>query len=429
MTNPAHPSRWMPWLGLALLAVAVFAWRAPTFGFRVWNVDEAIHAAVARTLLDGGVLYRDTVDQRTPLSYYAVAGLFRVTGENNVVAMHALAAALIVLTAAGLFLLGCAWRGTGAGIWAALLFAALSSALFEQGDTYALHTEWFVACFATWAAWAFARGWLATAGALLGLAFLSKQPALLEVAAPLAALAWGADRSRLGRQVGVVLAGFLAPVLLTLAYFAARGALGDFYFYAWEYNPRFYGPEIDTAARVASALKPFQLLGAHYALVLTALAGGTAWCLVRVLQLQPDAAEQTENPRLAYLLAWGAAALAGGAAGGRGYDHYFIPFLPACCLAGALGITGLLQWAGAHRARSWLRPLALGFAALVVVQVVVGLVQFRRQPPQPVDPSLRAAEFIRDHTAATDRIFVWGYHPDIYLFSDRRPASRFVYAS
>src|SRR5690606_3900740 len=28
-----------------------------------------------------------------------------------------------------------------------------------------------------------------------------------------------------------------------------------------------------------------------------------------------------------------------------------------------------------------------------------------------------------------DKIFVWGYNPDIYLYADRSPASRFLYCS
>ncbi len=434
MTRPSRTQPWLPWMVAVLLVAGVFALRWPGFGFRVWNVDEAIHAAVARTLLDGGVLYRDAIDQRTPLTYYAVAALFAVAGENNVWAMHALAAALIAATAFGLFLLGRAWRGPVAGLWAALLFAVLSTALFYPGDAHALNTEWFVALFTTWAAGLFWGGRPAAAGSLLGLAFLSKQPALLDLGAPLAALAYGGllarERgSRLAARVAVVLAGFAVPVVVTAAWFALRGVLADGIFYAWRYNLQYYGPEVGAADRVLSALKPFTLLGTHYPLVLLALAGAAGFALFRVLQRQPAAPEQADNPRLAFLLAWGATSLAGAASGGRGYDHYFIQFLPAACLLAALGLAGFTTWARAHRAQRWLQPAALLFSAVVLVQLGRGVVAFRAQAVQPVDSSLRAAEYIKAHTTAEDRIFVWGYHPDLYLFADRKPASRFVYAS
>jgi len=430
MTGSSRFSRWLPWLTLAVLAAGVFALRWPTFGFRVWNVDEAIHAAVARSLLDGGVLYRDAVDQRTPLSYYAVAALFKIAGANNVWAMHALAAALIAATMSGLFLLGRRWRGPGTGLWAALLFAVCSTALFYPGDAYALNTEWFVAAFTAWAALAFARGADATAGALLGLAFLSKQPALLDLGAPLAVLAYGALRGPLRwTRVAALLAGFAAPVALTLLYFAAHGALADLRFYAWDYNLRYYGPEVGTADRFLSAGKPFQLLGVHYPLVLAAavLAAGVA--LFRVVQRRPEPGEEADHPAFVYLLAWGATSLAGAAAGGRGYEHYYIQFLPAFCLAAALGLDALPGWAQARRNPMYWRSLALLVLALVLVQLGRGVVRSRAEAQQPADPSVRVAAYIREHSRADDRIFVWGYHPDIYLFADRRPASRFVYAS
>jgi hypothetical protein len=430
-TPSARTQRWLPWIVAGVLAAGVLVWRWPTFDFRVWNVDEAIHAAVARTLLDGGVLYRDAVDQRTPLTYYAVAALFRVSGENNVLAMHALAAALIAGTAFGLFLVGRTWHSTAAGSWAALLFAVFSSALFYPGDAYALNTEWFVAAFTTWAAWwYFERRSPAMAGAFIGLAFLSKQPALLDLGPLLAVLGYGAWAARFRwRDAAALLAGFFAPVILGVIYFAARGALGDFFFYAWQYNLRFYGPEIGGAERLGSALKPFALLAEHYPLVLAVLLGAIAVGLFRVLQRQPDEAERAGNPAWVYLLVWLATSLAGAASGGRGYDHYFIQFLPPACLAAGWGLGAILPWARRQRAARWCWPAALLFTALVLVEIGSGLVKFRREAVQPVDPSLRASEYIKAHTAPGDRLFVWGYHPDIYLFADRKPASRFVYAS
>ena len=413
-----------------ILFAGVFFLRWPTFGFKVWNVDEAIHAAAARTILDGGVLYRDVIDQRTPLTYYTVAALFRVAGENNIWAMHALASALIAATAFGLFVLGRSLFGTGAGLWAALLFAVLSTALFYPGDAYALNTEWFVAAFTTGAAGFFWRRQTAAAGALLGLAFLSKQPALLDLGAPLAVLAYTALTERPSwSRVAAFLSGFAAPVLLAVGYFAAQGALADFWFYAWQYNLQYYGPEVSAPDRVLSAFKPFQLLGANYPLVLVAAVGATAYGLHRVLQQQPDAGEKADNSKMLYLLAWSGTSLAGAASGGRGYDHYFIQFLPACCLTAALGLNGIAQWAKAHRAKRWWRPAVLVIWALVLMQLGRGLLVFRGQPSLPVDPAVRVSAYIRDHSGTTDRIFVWGYHPDIYLFADRRPASRFVYAS
>src|SRR6478609_5647758 len=110
-------------LGTVLLIFAGVFWlRGATFGGNLWNVDESIHAAAARTILDGGVLYRDACDIRNPLSYYAFAAVFAVAGENNLAAVRLLVALLIAATAVFLYFSGRALRRPLAGLAAAGLF-------------------------------------------------------------------------------------------------------------------------------------------------------------------------------------------------------------------------------------------------------------------------------------------------------------------
>lgn len=457
MTRPPFPS--FPRRHLILVAIGLAAtvlwWRWPAVGFEVWNVDEAIHAAVARTLLDGGVLYRDAIDQRTPLSYYAVAGLFALCGENNIAALHIFAALLIAATALLLGLIGRMLRVPLAGGIAALLYPLLGSGLFYAGDANALNTEWFVAFFTSAAAFVFLRGEnapsparLAATGALLGLAFLSKQPALLELGAPALvagflalrtardgageeALRGVAPRHEIRRLTGRLLAlgaGWALPVGLVAAAFASAGALREAVFYTWTYNLTYYGPEIAGADRVASAGTLFRLLTEFAPLGLLAALGTAGWAGWRVAQRQPTPNESATNPALLYVLAWALLALGAAASGGRGYEHYFIQTLPPVCLLAGIGIAGLAAWARDAQRTLLTRALAgLAFAAALAAPLWQGWQARHRS--QPVDPSVRVSAYIKAHTTPADKIFVWGYHPDIYLFADRRPASRFVYAS
>jgi hypothetical protein len=41
------------------------------------------------------------------------------------------------------------------------------------------------------------------------------------------------------------------------------------------------------------------------------------------------------------------------------------------------------------------------------------------------DRAWRIGQYLRDHTSSADRIFAWGFYPQVYLFSDRLPASAF----
>ncbi len=432
------PHRFGLIFGLALICVA-WSLRWPSLGFSLWNVDEAIHAAAARTILDGGVLYRDAVDQRTPLSYYAVAAVFAVAGENNLWAVRLFIALLIAATGWLLFLAGRALRDTTTGAAAGLLYVLLATSTLFQGDANAANTEWFVAFFSSAAAAVFLAGGtsptprrLFACGLFLGCAFLSKQPALLDLAAPLAAVLYPGWRARAwhptAKAVATLAAGWLAPVLATMIFFVAHGALRDAVFYTWTYNLTTYGPEIDRAARLASAVAPFQLIGGAQPWLLCGWVAGAFAVVHRLLQRQPAPTEAAGNPALVFLAVWSLTGVAGAASGGRSFDHYTIPFLAPFSLGAGLVLAHLVAFTRSPTPPRVLRSLA----ALVLVGVAghaFTTAWSARQRTLPEDPSIRVATYIREHSAPTDRIFVWGYHPDIYLHADRRPASRFLYAS
>jgi 4-amino-4-deoxy-L-arabinose transferase-like glycosyltransferase len=431
-------SRWLG-IAVALASLCAVVWlRWPTFGAGLWNLDESIHAAAARTILDGGVLYRDAIDQRTPLSYYAVAGVFAVAGENNLWALRLVIALLIGATCFCLFQAGRALRQSGGGIAAALLFAVLPSSVLFQGDAYAANTEWFVAFFSSAAAAVFlSGGWplsprrICATGLLSGCAFLSKQPALLDLAAPLATLIYAGWRQSLSPravllQLFTLAAGWLVPVVLTAAYLGAQGALRDGIFYTWTYNLSYYGPEISTAERMGALAVPFQIIGSAQPWLLLLWVGGALAALHRLAQRTPAPDEAAANPGLVFLAVWSLAGLAGAASSGRGFDHYTIQFLAPFCLGAGLVLGRLAGWASALR--RWPKWLAAALLVVVVYQAFSAAVPARRRT-LPGDSSLRVSAYIREHSAPSDRIFVWGFHPDIYLYADRRPASRYLFAS
>lgn len=438
MPAPAPHAARLTLLFAVLLTAGVLWLRWPTLDFRVWNVDEAIHSAVARVLNDGGVLYRDAIDQRTPLTYHLVAALYRVFGEGNIFALHVFTALLIAATALLLARLGRLADRAGAGTWAAVLYAVLSTGLMWHGDAFAFNTEWCVAFFTAAAAVVFLRdgaaarpGALAGTGALIGLGFLSKQPALLDLGAPGLALAYVAWTQRDGpaallRRWAWVVAGFALPVFVSAAWFALHGALGDYVFYAWTYNLTYYGPEISWADRASVFWHPFVLFARAYPLAGLAILGGLLHFLYRLAQRAPTALERAGNPFLVYVTAWTLTSLLAAASGGRSFDHYTIQALPALCFAGGWALDALTR----QLIRGGKAPrLAAGASLVIFVALTARQTLDARQRTQTVDPSKRAAEFVRDHSTPDETMFVWGYHPDAYLFAGRQAASRYVYSS
>lgn len=427
-----------------IICCVLFAWvyflRGPYFDRLSWNLDEGIHATIARTILDGGVMYRDAIDQRTPLTYYLVAGAFWVFGVNNMWAVHALLASMVATTALGLFLIGRRWGSTGAGIWAALIFCALSTNLLYIGDTHSLSTEWFVILFTTWSTWWFWRTWeqksfwkSAVAGAGFAAAFLSKQPGLLDFGAPLATLVFLAAAGRLrlveaARQLAGLGTGFIALTAVCVAYFRAHGALDDFYFYAWSYNLVYYGPETTAMDRVLAALEGLKMLAQHYPVVAGALVTGV---FVRVLSLgqrRPTEEERAANPATFYLLIWALLAWAGASSAGRTYGHYYLQILPAVALlAGWLLADCRTLWRTSNKI--WVKGLAILALTAAAWTVVAGPLRGPWPASLDAETGTDAATFIKQHSLPTDKIFVWGYNPDLYLLADRRPASRYIYCS
>jgi hypothetical protein len=348
----------------------------------------------------------------------------------------------LLVAASGFFLLlaGRALRSPGGGLAAGALYVLLATAALSQGDANAANTEWFVAFFTSGAAALFLSGGaLASSrrvlgtGGLLGLAFLSKQPALLDAAAPALALLYSAWRQgRPARQWAPALlafaAGWLAPGALAAGWFAAHGALRDAVFYTWTYNLDYYGAEISSAARAAGALRSFQLIGGSQPLLFVAWLGGATVVLHRLLQRQPTAAEETTNPGFLYLAIWSVTAWAGAASSGRDFDHYTIQFLAPFCLGAGLAVARLGAWAWSGATRRVAR-IAIALLLVVAGGQATGRALAARSRTLPDDPSRRVATYIREHSTPADRVFVWGFHPDIYLFSDRRPASRYLYGS
>jgi 4-amino-4-deoxy-L-arabinose transferase-like glycosyltransferase len=431
-----------PMVMTAFGLVAFALWlRWPSFDFDLWNVDEAIHATAARTLLDGGVLYRDAIDQRTPLSYYAVAGIFALFGENNLWAVRCLVAGLIGATSCFLLVAGRRLHHPRSGLMAGLFFTILATTAFHQGDANAVNTEWFVAFFTSAAAAVFLSSSappttlrLGLVGMLFGCAFLSKQPALLDAAAPLGALGYlswqqGGSWKRLLRLLGGYVTGWFIPVAGVAFYMLLNGAWGDAVFYSWTYNLHYYAPELSATDRINALIQPFALIGDAQPWLLGLWLIGAWIAFQRLAQRQPTSNERATNHGLVFLAIWSCAALAGTASSGRDFGHYTIQFLAPYSLGAGISLGVAVQWlwsGGKMPKLARLTVIVLG--GLVSYQAVTSVLTCRNRS-LPEDASRRISAYINEHSSTTDRIFVWGYHPDIYVYSNRKSASRFLYAS
>lgn len=430
-------------LVMILLLVGWIGWlRGPSLAVPMWNVDETIHATVAEVLLDGGTLYRDAIDQRTPLTYFVTTAVFAVT-DSSLMALRLLILLMICATALALGRIAFRVNGPFTGFGATLIFAAFSSYLLNPEDTFAAHTEWFVVFFTTGAAWCFISGsgrpptvkrCFAT-GTFLGLAIMSKQSALLDVAPAFAALIAFLVDKELGWRAAVqrvlaILAGVLASALIISAPVLLSGAGADYLYYTWTYNLEIYGAEFTFAEKVWSGRHIFDQVLFKYPILLITGIVSVVWLFARCMQFKPIGVSKTRRAGEVYILIWLITSTGSAMAGGRGFDHYFFPILAPLAWACAMGpAVWFRQITESDLGNRVIRALAWLTLFLVSCSVLIIPMKAPRTPPPAADPAIRVSHWINQHSTDVDRIFVWGFNPDIYRYSDRLPASRFIYCT
>lgn len=198
--------------------------------------DQVLYSLGARTILDGGQLYKDFWEIKPPLVFLVYAVPFALAGE-HMEAIRVLDLLNTLVTMAGVFLLARRFFGERAGVFAAAFYAfTYLTWMSEDGLTEA---EAFMAAPLVFAFYAYAADdsdssypRAAIAGVLLGLAFALKSTAFLFLLGlPYAEwLLRGDNWSRGGalRRIGLALGGFAIVQLAFALYLAAGGALGDF---------------------------------------------------------------------------------------------------------------------------------------------------------------------------------------------------------
>ena len=413
--------------------------RAPGLGKKFWNVDEAVTFTMAQQILAGDTPYRDAVDQRPPLAPYAQAVVFALTGDWNLRAQHTVLALMIGLTAVLLWQVGRRIGDETTGVAAALWFTVLALMLPSVRDTMPAHTAWYLALFSTAGFWALAAAWhsgrtawAAAAGFAFGLSVLAKQPGMLDFGVALVLLTLGAlsqpDRRRALVGHGAALfAGFAAPLLVTGIYFAAKGAWADLVYYTWTYNNVLYVPEVPGLKRWSTMQVPFALAWEYHPAVVVLGMTAAMGLLVRAIRGFLRRPADFDLPAW-LILGWCASGLISTTLSGRGFTHYSIQLIPGLSLAcGWLTARGWIagrNWASNKTVRqAVVFAITAGFAAWLLGPVPARIRAF--DLPDPGSDTF--AELVRRHTSPHERIFVWGYTPEVYVLSERLPAVRFLY--
>jgi hypothetical protein len=401
-------------LGIILLTVAI---RLPSLLHPQPIDSEEMYSVVANEIVDGGRPYVDAVERKPPLLFWTYAAVFKVAGEFNWKALHIVALMWTLCAMAGLYVIGRELFDANTGLIAAFFYSVFQP--WWTWKTLAFDGEMLMNLPIIWAwAIAFGRGSsrlrpeLFVAGALLGAAFLLKQPAAI-AAVPLGIYlllpSYRASRSltRINSiiQATTLTSGFFAVVGLVTIVLWKQGILRDAFY--WTISDHDV-PHV------------FWKKGIFLTLAFT----GVGWPLIvgAIMACRDKseiwAAKTAERTALFGLLF---ASAIGTAAGARFYPHYYIQLIPPLALLAAPYYARL--WSRTIQPPQWLLPgVTYAWLALTIVFFSIkhwtGLASLRA-------PS-EAGQYLLTHSDPVNRIFVWGQRPDIYLDAQRRPACRYI---
>ncbi len=369
----------------------------------ILDMDEAAHAVGSWTWMNGGLLYKDFINNKPPLLYvyYAFA---QILFGKGLISVHILTALLIVpftaLAASAFFEHG------RKGIFAGLLYL-IYSASFLAHDMHSTNAEILMVLPGAWAVVLIRKPemsqhvWrMVLSGILFGIGFLFKYQIALGILA-IAAACW----KMRNRKWFYLLLGFLIPLLITLLLFQRAGAL-DYLLYWLFWNNLLYSANPiswwEALGRAASYLLPFLLVTAPL---------WVFWVRSRTLF---DDYRRILTTMLIVL------SIPPLFVGFRFYPHYFIQLYFPLILAAAPAIVD------SPRRKAFLAYTVGLFIVCTAVNAYLYYGEERTYRER--DPIYRmvADRLKMDpcHEGAT--LFVWGYAPAFYYYSDLEPASRFV---
>jgi hypothetical protein len=379
-------------VGVTFAMVAAVVIAARLCHSHVLWADDNLPLAAAMQVAHGKTLYRDVWFDKPAL----VAWIALLWGARAGVALRFAGAGYVIGAAAVAWLFARSrWterEGVLAGMFVAFFLTFdLASAVIPLASDMLLVLPHMLAIYFAWRGRAFWSGVAAGAGLLVS----SKAFVVLA-----ACLLWQ------WRSAPLLLAGFAAPNAIALSWMWFNGSAEEYYRQAWEWGSIYAANTFVEHPLTEGARRTVDWLGFH-----AALAVGTLIAVVR-----------DRETRVKTIL-WIAMAFAGVLVGLRFFPRYYFLLLPPMTMVAARG------WALVSK-----RTLAVGalvvLLAVPLVRFAPGYVRVARGEPVrdlAIDrDSKDAGAKLRKLAGTGDTLFVWGFRPDIFIYSELPAGTRFL---
>lgn len=421
---------------LIIVLIVVFS-RLPTLATPIIDINEADFAVQTAIWMDGGIPYVDFVEKKTLLIHGWFRWIFEIFGVYNMRAVHAASMLLLLGTIAAIYFFVRYTSGEKVARWSALLYAFFQS-FYDMNDFLSTNTETLMNFFAVLGAYVFFKsmredrpGMSLLSGFLIGLSILAKQVGAAILPAFIISMVWfwyEQKQHHWGRYVEelfLLMVGVLFPITLHAAYVSDAGGFTDFVRWTWTENVKYASAGVGLKALLGRGL----VQGGKFLAATSVLWVMSAWSVAYFVRRRRFRAE------VIFLTAWVFFAIPAVSLGGRFYIHYFLQFLPPLVILAAIGIVG--RWEFFLRSvrikRSFKKLIRVGVVMVFLILPYIGLFALHVHEVGAIKdetwPIRHIAGYVRSITNPDDRIFVWGHDSDIYFYSGRRPASRFVYCS
>lgn len=408
---------------LLCIVVSALLMGGVTLAYPRTLLDSPTSTYVGKTILEGGVPYRDALEPRAPGVFFAYALQIFLLGESAVALrtfdlLWQLATALALASIAA-HLCNRPTAGLIAGVAYLLAYFTEHYSSWAQPDTFLSLPLALAFLFSI-------RGvrrdslsdWL-VAGLMVGIATLFKPPYGLFGVLPLLLILSqlrGAAR-RAGLKLFVLAIGFAVPLAATALYFLWKNGFEDLLSAQFVLAPAYLSrihEMLGLPAFINSLLRP----------VLIPFFFMTAVGFVSLaVRLHTEKPHWIENMAVAWFAIAGATFILHGS-----YlrYHYLAMAAPAAILF-ASSLARMLD-----SPAQWRRPFANLLIALMLIVPAAKWQHNARFAWQvwrgfaPDAPWRELGKYIKAHTNLDDTIFVWGNAPLVYLLAERKAASRFL---
>jgi len=385
---------------ILLIAFTFLILRLPSLFEPNWYGDEGIYLVLGQAVRKGLILYSQIHDNKPPTLYFLAALSQTVFGFRLLLSLW------MIPTIYSFYLLAKKNK------LATLIFVIFSSIPLIEGNI--ANAEVFMLLPTILAIYLFLnKKQFFIPGLLLGFAFTIKVPVAIEFVFIFIYSFFYFTQHRWLNLIKLAI-GFILPIGLYLIYFFVVGASAEFLFAALFQNFG-YLSSWAVGTHSGSATSGGLIPRAMFMIL--------SWVLVYFY-----AKSNPKKLHFVFLLGWFSATFFGALLSTRPYPHYLIQLLPPLILT----VLSLKQSKILAIVPLFLLIFAVVRYKFYFYPVFSYYQNFYFQGNQPqffggdLHDTQKIADYLKLNTNPSDRIFVWGDQPFVYVLSDRLPVGRFV---